>query len=240
MATKSKLTKKPARASAAAAVVTKLAPQSPDVAKDVKAKPEPRVDQAAVNAWMNAQGQVGETTLALFLAVAAAKVHPDQFIGRKDAKVRASEFNCAYRLAERIGVTGARKVIADAAKKGTDKRAVILAALREANTAAHELKSSALKGAALKAEISKRVETRSAAQVKKEQARTAQRRTPQAPRLPKADSVNAFQPAALALLLDMQKKCAKINAAPAQLAKWKDFVSALNETVDALDALSAK
>src|SRR5690349_20918643 len=181
--------RKPVRPSAAAVVVEKLAPQAPTVAKATPAKPDPRVDQGTVDAWLNAQGQVGETTLALFLAVAGAKVHPDQFKGRKDAKVRASEFNCAYRLAERIGVKGARQVITRAAAKGTDKRAVILAALREANVAAHELKSSALKGAALKSAITQRVEARSAEQVKKEQSRTAQRRTPQSPKLPRADSV---------------------------------------------------
>src|SRR5690349_8447066 len=102
----SKPTQKPlASATAAIAANANLLPPAP---APIAAKPEPLVDQATVDAFLNAEANVVETALALFHACCWHRVSPAQFGTRSDAKVRASEFNCARTVAEQAGPGGAK------------------------------------------------------------------------------------------------------------------------------------
>lgn len=230
------MSKNPARVDAST-IVPAIIPAAPQTApKAAKAKPETFVDQTVVDAFLSAENGVKESAVALFLACTEHRVSAAQFHGRSDGKVRASEFNSAHTVGLLLGRVKAKQFITKAAEKSGDKRANVLAALRSVKKVAPELKSSALKGAALQAEIAKRAD---AASTKSSEAFKASR-TPRVPALPKANTVGAYAPIAHAALLDLLNQAGKITAAGGQLRAWKEFTDTLSEAVDMAQALTSK
>lgn len=232
------------RASSAVALVAHLpevevlAP-APDTAPASVGKVETLVDQGVVDAFLNAEGAVTETALALFYACTLHAVSPQQFVGRSDAKVRASEFNVAQHVAKIMGSKGARGVILKASQLPGDKRGNVLAALRATKKIAVELKPSAIKGAALNKEIEKRADVAAKAASSKDAARQAARtpRQPTGPKIPASGSWGAFFPTAMAAMLDIQKTLTTIELPKNKLALAKGFADALAEAIEAAEAL---
>src|SRR5690242_11422214 len=236
--------KTPARkpiASATAALVenANLVPKKP---APVAAKPEPLVDQATVDAFLHAEANVVETALALFHACCFHRVSPAQFGNRSDAKVRASEFNCARTVAEQAGPGGAKfaqGIINKAAKLAGDKRHNVLAALRAAKATYKEASPTAVKGAALRAKIAKQATAAAdTAQKARETAKQVKRET-RVPSLPKSGTLEAFMPAALAALMDVQAKFGKLNIPRGKLKAAENFTDSLSDTIKLAGELSA-
>jgi hypothetical protein len=240
------MSKKPnaaALAPAKPAPVTVI-PFAPETAPKPKGKQggkvtETFIDQYYVDAFLNAENGVKEAAVALFIACTHHRVSPAQFVGRSDAKVRASEFNTAYTARMLMGQTKAAQYITTAAAKPGDKRANVLAALRSVKSASAELKGSALKGAALSKEIAKRAD---AAAVKAADAHKAKRDSAKQERaarvpVPKGNSVAAFAPMLLAALTDSLAKMAKVEVKQPQMAKWRELASAMEEAADICAAL---
>lgn len=209
-------------------------------APDVKAKPAPLVDQGVVDAFLSAEANVTETAIALFYACTARRVSPEQFKGRSDAKVRASEFNCAWRCAEAAkSVTSARGIIDLAAGKPGDRRANVLKALRKAITIYAEVKPAALKGAALQKRVAKQVEQAAEQASQQHAAKRKQQRETRVPTLPKAGTLDAFMPAACAALMDIQTKVAKLTVPKGKLRAMENFADSLAETIKLAGELNA-
>lgn len=221
-----------------AALIETLAPQSPDVAKDVPIAGKSYVDQGMVDAWMNAGAALAESTTALFLACIVRQVAPSQFVGRKDAKVRASEFNTAHKAAKLIGSPAARKMIEAAKGKGGDTRANILAAMRTSIAAGKKVTGSALRGAALQKEIAKSADAAMNEAADKQRARLASARLPRAPKAPAPNTLHGYAPIACAALIAIQKDAAKVSDVKSKLGDWKAFNEALAETILLAQALS--
>ena len=208
-----------------------------------KAKPEVLVDQGLVDAFLSAEANVAESAVALFLACTVHKVSPDQFKGRKDGKVRASEFNSANRCAAAAkSAQAARDIINTACKQPGDKRHNVLAALRKAIAVYAEVKPLALKGAALAKKVAKQVEAAtveaSKADAKRQAKRKAERAT-RTPALPKGGTLEAFMPAALAALVDVQKRFAGLTIPKGKLRAAENFTDSLAETIKLAGELNA-
>lgn len=218
------------------AAITQLAAQNADAAKAVPT--ETLVDQALVDAFINAEGAVTESALALFYACAIHPVSVHQFVGRGDAKVRASEFNCAHVVAKSLGVKGTHAIIRKAEGHTGDKRGNVLAALRDAKRLAKELKPRALKADALAKEVGKRADAAAKVAAEKHAERRAEKRAPRTPSLPKSGTMEAFLPVAIAAFLDMEKTMARIELPQNKLAKVKDFTDALAAAREAAEALA--
>lgn len=229
--------------SAAAQLANLLPPKpAPLKAPTVAAKPEPLVDQATVDAFLHAEANVVETAIALFLACCWHRVSPAQFVGRSDAKVRASEFNCARTVAEQAGPGGAKfaqSIIERAAKLAGDRRHNVLAALRSAKATFKEAAPSAIKGAALKAKVAK--QATAAADVAKAQRdkKQAEKRATRVPALPKSGTLEAFMPAAMAALMDVQKKFGALAIPKGKLRAAENFTDSLAETIKLAGELNA-
>jgi hypothetical protein len=204
-----------------------------------KAKPEVFVDQTFVAALLNAEGGVTEAAINLFVACTEHRVSPAQFVGytAASAKGRASEFNCAKTAALLMGRPAAIKFIQSAANKPGDKRANVLAALRNVKATSAELKGSALKGQALAKEIGKRAEDAAQRAAEAHQTKREAARASRVPTAPKAGTVDHFVPQLLATLIDTRARMAKIEVKPAQLRKWQDLEAALGEATDIADSL---
>lgn len=242
------MSKKPSATALTPATVTaEIVPFAPETAPKAKGPKggkitEVFVEQSYVDAFLNAEAGVKESAVNLFSACVAHRVSPNQFKGRSDAKVRASEFNCAHTAGKLLSPKGALKLISDAAARTGDKRANVLAALRRVKEVAPQLKGSALKGAALSKEIRAKAdaaaEAASSADASKRAAAKAHRvaRTP----APKANTVAAFVPLLMGALADGLEKMGKIDVPPTMLAKWRDLGDAMSAAVDACGALVAK
>lgn len=227
-----------AAAPAVIAPVTVI-PPAPNAHKPADVKtPETFVDQSVVDRLLSAVDGVGVAVVDLFMACVVHRVSPKQFHtftkGTQDKT--ASQFNCAHYAGLMLGHVAARKLIETAASKPGDKRDNILAALRAVKTVAKEVKPGALKGAALSKEIAKRANVAVAEQAAKQAARNTAKRGARTPTAIKAGTLAAFQPLALAALMDLQKQLAKVNVPTRKLAKVKDFSDALAEAIDALEA----
>ncbi len=224
----------------APATAAQLAAQA---AKTTKT-PETFVDQGTVDAFLNAEGAVADCAIALFYACIAHRVSPTQFVNRSDAKVRASEFNCAHTVAGLIGAKGTRGVILKASNAKGDKRGNVLAALRSAKVTASSLKGSAMKVDAIAKEVAKRADAASAEASAKDAPRQATRQATRAPRVPtgpgvpKAGTVGAYIPTLIAALIDAQVQLAKTEFGPRQGGKVKDLSEALESALDAAKALA--
>lgn len=224
-------------------VVNMVIPPAPN-AHDPKAatKVEVFVSQDVVDAYLNAETAVSETQIALFYACCLHRVSVAQFKGRSDAKVRASEFNCANNVANYLGVKAARALIDQACKRSGDKRAATLAALRAAIKVGKETKASALKGAALQKEIMARVNEAAADQDAKSKASTEGRRSgsraTRVPGLPKANSLDGYMPILIAALIDAEKQLAGLDIPPRKLKKVEALASALNDALACANEVS--
>jgi hypothetical protein len=191
-----------------------------------------------VDAFLHAEGEAKQAAVALFRACVTRSVASVQFVGRADAKVRASEFNCAYAVGMQFGYDNARRIIDAASEQAGDKRANVLAALRKAKEFGAQLKKAALKGNAMKKALERAgadaLEYAEDAQnfVKNSKARGAQ-----LPRIPKSDSVEAFAPIALAALGDMLDTLGKLHLKPRQLERVKTLKDALEDAVDCLKGM---
>lgn len=240
--------KKPVSISAAAklragvpAVVAPVAviPPAPNAHKPADAaKVETFVDQAVVDRLLNAVDGVATAAVDLFMACVVHRVSAKQFHsftkGTQDKT--ASQFNCAHYAGLMLGHVAARKMIEKAASQPGDKRDNILAALRTVKVVAKEVKPGALKGAALSKELTKRANAAVSEQAAKQAARNTAKRGARTPTTIKAGTLAAYQPLALAALLDLQAQLAKVDVPPRKLAKVKDFADALTETIEALEA----
>lgn len=232
---------KASAAKSAAAQLANLLPPKPAPLTG-PAKPEPLVDQATVDAFLHAEANVVDTALALFLACCWHRVSPAQFVGRSDAKVRASEFNCARTVAEQAGPGGAQfaqSIIERAAKLAGDRRHNVLAALRAAKATFKEAAPSAIKGAALKAKVAR--QATAAADVAKAQRdkKQAEKRATRVPQLPKSGTLEAFMPAAMAALMDVQAKFSKLTMPKGKLRAAENFTDSLAETIKLAGELNA-
>lgn len=245
MSNATKLVASRPRSTKAAPVVEVIA-AAPETAPKPKgkqggAKPETFVEQGYVDSFINAESDAKEAAVALFVACTLHRVSPAQFKDRSDAKVRASEFNTAFHAAKLLGRDRAIKAINAAAGKGGDKRANVLAALRNIKSVAPQLKGSALRGAALQKEIAQRAD-RAAEQAAKDHAdRRAAAKQNRVARVPevKSNTVQGFVPVLMAALTDALSKMAKIEVRPSELAKWKELSGCLSESVDICGSFKA-
>lgn len=232
-----------ARTSAAAALVEHL-PAAPNAHTAPEPKvSKPVVDQAIVDSYINAEGAVGDAAVALFYACIAGSVTLGQFtaLSPKTAGVRVSEFNTSGKVAKRLGAKGTRGIILQASKKPGDKRGNVLAALRIAKKTADELKPSALKGAALSKEVTKRAEAAARSASDKDAERSAARRAPrqpQGPAVPKADSLGAYVPTMMAAFAEMQKQLGKLTIPARMLGKVRDLSAAIEEAGNCAAAIT--
>lgn len=216
-------------------VVVEHLPYAPETAPVGVAKPEIHVDQVIVDAFLHADGELKTAAVALFRACVAHSVSPLQFVGRSDAKVRASEFNCAHRVGMQFGHDNARRIIDAASEQAGDKRANVLSSLRKAKELGKQLRKAALKGAALtKALKSAGDEAVAFAEDEANFARKDKARGAQLPRIPKADSWAAYAPIAMAALGDMMKSLGSINLKPREIAAAKSLGELLDEAIDTI------
>lgn len=219
-------------ASVSAAIANLLPPQPASVAKPTDAKPTVYVDQGVVDAFLNAEANVVETAIALFYACTVHAVSPEQFKGRSDAKVRASEFNCARKVAE-LGksTAAARAIIAKAAAEPGDRRHNVLAALRAAKAAYKEVTPTALKGAALTRKVAAQAAEASKVASIADAKRKADKRATRVPKLPDTGTLAAFMPPALAALVDVQKRFGALSIPRGKLRAAENFADSLAETI---------
>jgi hypothetical protein len=197
------------------------------------------VDQGVVDAFLNADGEVKQAAVALFRACVTRSVAPAQFLGRSDAKVRASEFNCAFAIGHQFGYDNARRIIDAACEQAGDKRANVLTALRKAKELGKQIKKAALKGAELKKAITRAGEEAiEFAESAENFAKEAKPRGAQLPRIPKSDSMDAWAPVALAALGDLLKSLGKVDVKPRQLSRVKELSELLKDAVDVLEGLT--
>lgn len=190
-------------------------------------KVEPRVDQGLVDAYLSAEAGVGDAAVALYYACLTAKVHASQFGDSPSAKVRASEFNTAYKVARRLGAKGAKSVMDEACKKPGQRRMNIVNALRAALAVGDQLKGSALKANELTKAVRARVEQREA-----EKATTKQTRAPRPATLPKSNSPAAVLPALLASFTDAEKQLSRVEWSGNSVSHGKSIAEALAELIE--------
>lgn len=223
---------KPAARKSSAAILAVLAP-APNAHKETApVKVETFVDQALVESFLTAEASVSDAAIQLFRACVYHRVTPAQFGERSDAKVRASEFNCAHVVAKALTVKGALAIIDKAAKLPGAVRQNVLAALRNARVTAKQLSGSALKGAALTKEITKRADAASAAASATNDAKKAASRAVRTPAAPKAGTLAELMPTAMLALIDLQKQLGKVNVPARMLRKVEDFSRSLAETIE--------
>lgn len=223
------------------APVAEILPYAPETAPDGKAKPVVHVEQHYVDAFIRADGEVKLAAVALFRACVVHSVDRAQFGARGDAKVRASEFNSAYRVGQQFGHETARRIIDAAAEQVGDKRDNVLKSLRKAKEFGEAVKRANLKGSALSKALSKAgADACEFAEDEANFAKTVKNRGAQGVRIPKADSMAAFAPVALAALGDMLKSLGGISLKPREIAKAKELGELLGEAVDVLKSMAPK
>lgn len=224
------------------AIKVELLPPAPNTLKESdSAKPVLHVDQAIVDAFLNAEGEVRAAAVMLFRACVARSVSPAQFVGRSDAKVRASEFNAAFRIGHLYGHDAARRIIDAAADQVGDKRANVLQALRKAKDLGEQVKRAALKGTALNKALTKAGDDVLAfASNEANYSKITKNRGAQLARIPKSDSMEAFRPVAMAALGDMLKSLGGIKLKAREIERVSALKSALEEAVDVLESMGKK
>lgn len=241
------ISKKAARKSATAVAVVNAIPATPAPVTIIPAisdaegkaklagadkKAPPAVAQSVVDAFLAAEGNMRGAAVDVFRACIHGAVTPAQFGARSDAKIRASEFNSAWKVRCAFGAQLTAKMIDEAASHGVDRRANVLRVLRKAKELAGAIKSANLKGAALQKALNKAAtEAREAAAPTKPEPRGAQHR------IGKAESLGAFASLALLSLGDMLEQLGKIDVAPRMLRKANDAREAIEAAVDAIKAL---
>lgn len=234
---------KTARKSATVALPTIAAPEvtvipyAPETAPAEKVA-EIHVQQAVVDAFLYAEGAVRGAAVDLFRACVRHSVAVSQFGARSDAKNRASEFNCAYKVGQMFGFKLAHEMIDDAAERTGDKRRNVLATLRKAKEFGSALKGSALKGAALDKALAKAANDAKAAAADASADFAKKSKGAQLPRIPDAASVEQFAPLALVALADMLEKMGTLTIKPRQRAKMEALAEALNEAVEVAKSLA--
>lgn len=241
------ISKKAVRTSATAVAVTAVIPATPAPVTVIPAIPDaeakakltgadkkvaPAVAQTVVDAFLAAEGNMRGAAVDVFRACIHGAVTPAQFGARSDAKIRASEFNSAWKVRCAFGAQLAAKMIDEAASHGVDRRANVLRVLRKAKELAGAIKSANLKGAALQKALNKAAtEAREAAAPVKVEPRGAQHR------IGKAESLGAFASLALLSLGDMLEQLGKVDVAPRMLRKVSDAREAIEAAADAVKAL---
>lgn len=223
---------KPTARKSSTAALVHLAP-APNAHKPAAPdKVETFVDQAIVAAYIAADENVVDAAIQLFRACVHHRVSVAQFGQLAGAKIRASEFNCAHAVAKALGVKGTVAVIDKALKQSGNRRENVLAALRSARVTAKSLSGSALKGAALTREITKRADAAAEKNSATNAAKKAASRATRTPAAPKANTLQALMPTALLALIDLQKQLGKVAVPPRMLGKVADLSRSLAETIE--------
>jgi len=217
----------------AAAAITSIIAAAPNAhSEKAPVKVEARVEQGLVDAYLKAEAGVGDAAVALLYACLHAKVHSSQFGNSPSAKVRASEFNTAYKAMRLLTLKGAKAVMDDASKRKGERRSNIIKALREAIAVGSQVKGSALRAADLSKAVAKRIADREAK--KAAQTNTRAPRTP----LPKSNSPEAVVPVMLAAFMDAEKQLGKVEWKPSQTGKAKDLMEQVSEIIASLQAMA--
>lgn len=224
------------------AVVVELLQPAPNAhSESAPTKPVLHVDQGLVDAFLHAEGEAKIAAVALFRACVVRSVAPVQFVGRSDAKIRASEFNCAFHVGAQFGYDNARRIVDAASEQAGDKRDNVLKALRKAREYGVQLKRTALKGAALNKALKQAGDDAVAfAEDEGNFASSRKNRGAQLPRVPKADTMEAFAPIALAALGDMLKSLGSMRIKARELERVSSLKSAMEECVDVLESFGKK